>query len=98
MDSFRSLGAWLSGWLPGPLGAEFVICYRPGARVRIQGRVPASKVGAITAFFAHDLQPAGRVTVRGTRGPGRALRLQIAGPLSAGECQCVRNVLIDLLG
>jgi hypothetical protein len=78
-------------------GSDFVIRYRPDHPVEVRGKVPASKVAAISSFLVHDLQPAGPVTIRGSWGPRRSLRLHIDGILDAGQRQCVRNVLIDLL-
>lgn len=85
--------------LPRP-GGDFEIRHRPGGRAAVRGRVPASKLGAIRSFFERDLDPSGPVTVRGTFGPPprRALRLDITGPLDAGQRQQVRNFLIAVLG
>lgn len=83
------------------MGADFVIHHRPGAgaTTAVRGRIPGARVGALRAFFERDLRPQGPVTVRGTWGPppARTLRLQISGPLDAGQRQRLRNVLLDLL-
>jgi hypothetical protein len=79
------------------LGADFAIRHRPGAGTTVRGRVPASKVGAIAAFFDRDLRPGRAVTVRGTWGPGRTLRLRFSGALSALQQQRARNFLVDHL-
>jgi hypothetical protein len=91
------LGSLLSRVRASLGGSDFVIRYRPDRPVEVRGKVPASKVGAISSFLAHDLQPAGPVTIRGSWGPRRSLRLLIDGALDAGQRQCIRNVLIDLL-
>ena len=77
--------------------ADFEIRHRPGGRVSVRGRVPASKVAAIRAFFDRDLEPAGAVVIRGSFGPGRALRLRISGRLSPGQRLRTRNFLMDHL-
>lgn len=93
---FERLAAWLDRLRP--LSASgFVLRYRPGDRLRARGRVPMSRVGAITAFFDDELRPTGPVTVSGELLPGRAVRLRIAGPLDTWQRQRLRNVLVDLL-
>lgn len=77
--------------------ADFTIDSRPGRRVRIHGRIPASKHGAIRSFFANDLNGARAVKVRGSFGPKRGLRLRIAGRVSPGDQQRIRNFLMSQL-
>jgi hypothetical protein len=81
---------------PG-LGADFEIRHRPGGRVEVRGRIPASKVGTIRAFFARDLQAECAGRVRGSYGPGRVLRLRFVGGLSPAQRQQARNFLIEHL-
>lgn len=80
---------------------DVLIRYRPGRRAEVRGRVPASKQAGIAAFLAHDLRPGGPLTIRGRFGPGPAgrgpLRLAIAGRLSAGDRQRLRNFLVQHL-
>jgi hypothetical protein len=78
-------------------GADFEIRHRPGGRVEVRGRIPASKVGAIRAFFARDLGADCSGTVWGSYGPGRVLRLRFGGGLSPGQRQQARNFLIEHL-
>lgn len=87
-----ALGRFFADWLPpGPDG--FAIHYRPGRPTTVRGRVPASKVGGLRTFFERDLAAPGSVTVRGTLGPGKAVRVSIVGALSPAERQRVRNFL-----
>jgi hypothetical protein len=79
------------------LRADFVIRHRPGKALRLRGRIPPGKAGAIREFFERDLRAGVPVTVRGLFGPRRRLKLRILGPLPAGLKQRVRNFLIDLL-
>jgi hypothetical protein len=76
------------------LRADFVIKCRPGGRVSVRGRIAKAKMGAIKQFFAQDLGSPHRVTVRGTFGPGRSLRLRVFGRLSAAQRQRMRNFLV----
>lgn len=80
----------------GP-GSDFVIQYRPGGRLKVRGQVAASRVGGIKSFFENDLRPERSVTVRGTFGPGRSLRLRFSGGLSGPQQQQARNFLIEHL-
>jgi hypothetical protein len=92
-----AIGRLFAGWPPtGPDG--FAILYRPGGATTVRGRVPASKVGGIRAFFERDLAADGPVTVRGTLGPGRAIRSSIDGDLTPAQRQRVRNFLAAHLG
>lgn len=92
-----ALGRFFADWLPpGPDG--FAIQYRPGRPTTVRGRVPASKVGGLRAFFERDLAAAGPLTVRGTLGPGKAFRVSIVGALAPGDRQRVRNFLAAHLG
>jgi hypothetical protein len=77
------------------LRPDFVIRHRPGKEVRVRGRVPLGKSGAIKSFFARDLGADGPVMVFGNFGPRRTLRLRFWGRLSPGQKQRVRNFLID---
>jgi hypothetical protein len=87
-----AIGRFFADWPPtGPDG--FAIWYRPGAATTVRGRVPASKVGGIRSFFDHDLAAEGPITVRGTLGRGRTVRLTIDGDLSPAQRQRVRNFL-----
>ena len=79
------------------IGTDFAIRYRPGRGTTVRGRLPRGKVGGIAAFFAHDLRPDGSVSVYGTWGPRRSLRLRFAGPLSPGQQQRARNFLMEHL-
>jgi len=79
------------------LSADFVIRSRGGGRVSVRGRIPAGKVPAIREFFARDLGASGPVTVRGSFGGGRAVRLRFSGRLSPGQQQRARNFLVDHL-
>src|SRR4051794_17471852 len=79
------------------VGSDFAIRYRPGRGTTVRGRVPAGKVGAIAEFFARDLRPGRPVTVHGTWGPGRSLRLQFSGALSPFQRQQARNFLTNHL-
>jgi hypothetical protein len=76
------------------LRADFVIKRRSGGRVLVSGRIAAAKVGAIKEFFRRDLDTPHAVTVRGSYGPGRRLRLRFSGRLSPAERQRIRNFLI----
>ena len=85
-------------WLADRLTtADFVIRHRPGVGTTVRGLVPGSKKGAIGEFFARDLRPSGPVAVRGSWGPGRALRLSFSGPLDGFARQQARNFLLELL-
>jgi hypothetical protein len=79
------------------LGSDFTIKRSRGGQVSVRGRIPASKVGAIRSFFARDLGTPHAVSVRGSVGSGRSLRLQVVGRLSPGQRQQVRNFLVELL-
>jgi hypothetical protein len=79
------------------LGSDLLIRWRPGRGVVVRGRIPEAKAAQIRSFFAHDLRAPGSVTVRGSFGPGRSLRLRFSGGLSPGDRQRVRNFLVDLL-
>jgi hypothetical protein len=63
----------------------------------VRGRVAAAKVGGVSAFFAQDVKPRGAVTVKGRRGAGGLLRLEVTGPLNAFDRQRVRNFLLEHL-
>ncbi len=77
--------------------SDFQIRHRPRGRTTVRGQVSSGKIGGIAAFFDRDLAPSGPVTVRGTWGPGRTLRLKVDGRLSAAERQRVRNFLMQHL-
>jgi len=79
------------------LRADFVIKRRSGVTVLVHGRIAAGKVGAIKEFFRRDLDTTHAVTVRGSYGPGRRLRLRFFGRLSPAERQRIRNFLISHL-
>jgi hypothetical protein len=91
LSALMAHGAWLFG------PADFAIRRRSDGRVEVRGRIPGSKAGAIRAFFADDLGPAGPLTVRGSYGRGRAPRLHFAGSLTAGQRQRARNFLLEHL-
>lgn len=74
--------------------ADFTIDSRPDGRVRIRGRIPAAKHGAIRAFFTNDLRAQGTVRVRGFFGPRRSFRLRFAGRIGPGQQQQIRNFLM----
>lgn len=88
---------WLGRLVIRLAPGDFEIRYRPGAPAQIRGEVPAAKVGTIQEFLERDLQPAGRLVIRGSWGPRRALHLRFAGTISPGARQQTRNFLFDLL-
>jgi hypothetical protein len=92
-------GVILLAWTAGRrgLGADFTIELRRDGRVLVRGRVSAGKAGAIRSFFARDLGVRHPVSVRGSFGPGRTLRLQFSGRLTPGQRQQARNFLSELL-
>jgi hypothetical protein len=93
----NAIGRLFADWPPlGPDG--FAIRYRPGGATTVRGRVPSGKVGGIRAFFEHDLAADAPVTVRGSLGPGRAVRSSIQGDLTPAQRQRVRNFLAAHLG
>jgi hypothetical protein len=79
------------------LGTDFVIKSQGRGQVTVRGRIPLGKVAGIREFFTRDLARAGPVTVRGSFGRGRALKLRFSGRLSTGQQQRARNFLVDHL-
>ncbi|HEU5115524.1 MAG TPA: hypothetical protein VFT74_02500 [Isosphaeraceae bacterium] len=97
MATMSTVGQWLEWvrvWMsPG----DFEVRYRGNGKAEVKGQVPRAKHGAIREFFEKDLQPSGPTLVRGFRRKGRLPRLEIAGALSAGDRQRLRNFLIECL-
>jgi hypothetical protein len=108
IDFLLASGAWFFVLLAGGVGvavlavratrsADFVIRRGNGRPVQVRGRVAAAKRGTIKAFCEQDLGATVSFTVRGSFGPGRALRLRFSGGLSPAQRQRVRNFLVETL-
>lgn len=76
---------------------DFEVRYQGDGRAEIRGQVPRAKHGQIREFFERDLRPSGPVLVRGLRRKGGTPRLEMAGALSEGDRQRVRNFLTECL-
>jgi hypothetical protein len=85
-------GAALAYWVAQ--SADFVIRRGRDRKVRMTGRIAASKRGAIKAFFDQDFGATDSFTVRGSFGPGRAVKLRFSGRLSRAQQQRARNFLV----
>ncbi len=68
-----------------------------GGDVRFRGRFPPECRSEVTQFFRNDLGGDMRVRIIARKDGPRGLRLQIDGPMGAGEKQRIRNFLMMTL-
>ncbi len=90
------MGLW-NRLIPGK--SDLTIRHLPAGQGpgKVTGSITAAQIRAIQQFLNDDVQPAGPITIRGTRQARGLWRFEIQGPLDTGAKQRIRNYLIDLL-